>query len=163
VRQATVLRFVRNKYLREAALVLRWVKALSRKCHKTLQIPRVLAGSAANARVSRGIQRSVRRPAELWQRTYVSTGNRMNLFRACGDKGLRTLEDAMNWSMYTADRTTHLKIVVVGLTAALLISVIGISAREFNLGTDIMTAQAPTVLKASKTTEFTLRDGATIR
>ena len=26
----------------------------------------------------------------------------------------------MNWSMYTADRTTHLKIVVVGLCAALL-------------------------------------------
>ena len=47
----------------------------------------------------------------------------------------------MNWSMYTADRTTHLKIVVVGLAAALLIAVIGISARELNLGVDIMTAQ----------------------
>ena len=31
-----------------------------------------------------------------------------------------TLEAAMNWSIYTADRTTHLKIVVVGLAAALL-------------------------------------------
>jgi len=41
----------------------------------------------------------------------------------------------MNWSIYTADRTTHLKIVVVGLAAALLIAVIGISARELNLGT----------------------------
>jgi hypothetical protein len=58
------------------------------------------------------------------------------------------LEDAMNWSMYTADRTTHLKIVVVGLTAALLIAVIGIAAQQFNLGTDILTAQAPTVIKA---------------
>ena len=47
----------------------------------------------------------------------------------------------MNSSMYTADRTTHLKIVVVGLTAALLIAVIGISARGLNLGTDIMAAQ----------------------
>ena len=28
----------------------------------------------------------------------------------------------MNGSMYTADRTTHLKIIVVGLLAALLIS-----------------------------------------
>ena len=36
----------------------------------------------------------------------------------------------MNWSMYTADRTTHLKIVVVGLAAALLISVIGIAAHS---------------------------------
>jgi hypothetical protein len=69
----------------------------------------------------------------------------------------------MNWSLYTADRTTHLKIVVVGLTAALMIAVIGISAREFNLGTDIMTAQAPTVIKAPSATQFTDTGGATIR
>lgn len=69
----------------------------------------------------------------------------------------------MNWSLYTADRTTHLKIVVVGLVAALLISAIGISAREFNLGTDVMSAQAPTVIKAHPATEFTARDSATMR
>ena len=69
----------------------------------------------------------------------------------------------MNWSIYTADRTTHLKIVVVGLTAALMIAVIGISARSLNLGTDIMTAQAPTVIKAQPTTVFTARDSGTIR
>ena len=69
----------------------------------------------------------------------------------------------MNWSIYTADRTTHLKIVVVGLTAALLIAVIGISAHEFNLGTDVLTAQAPTVIKAATPIDFTDRDGATIR
>lgn len=69
----------------------------------------------------------------------------------------------MNWSLYTADRSTHLKIVVVGLTAALLIAVIGISARTLNLGTDIMTAQAPTVIKANPTTAFTSRNAATIR
>jgi hypothetical protein len=73
------------------------------------------------------------------------------------------LEDAMNWSMYTADRTTHLKIVVVGIAAALLISVIGISAREFNPGTDVMTAQAPTVIKAGGPVIFTERMGLTIR
>ena len=49
----------------------------------------------------------------------------------------------MNWSMYTVDRITHLKIVVVGLSAALLISVIGIAVQQLNLGTDIMTAQGP--------------------
>jgi hypothetical protein len=49
----------------------------------------------------------------------------------------------MNWSIYTADRTTHLKIVVVGLLAALLISLIGITASALNRGTDSMTAQAP--------------------
>ncbi len=75
----------------------------------------------------------------------------------------RTLEVVMNWSMYTADRATHLKIVVVGLTAALLIAVIGISAHKLNLGTDVLTAQAPSVIKASKQTEFSARDGAVIR
>lgn len=75
-----------------------------------------------------------------------------------------SLEDAMNWSMYTADRTTHLKIVVVGLCAALLISVIAISARELNLGVDIMTAQGPQVYKAGGPIEYTARDsGRTIR
>jgi hypothetical protein len=69
----------------------------------------------------------------------------------------------MNWSMYTADRTTHLKIVVVGLAAALLVSVISISARELNLGTDIMTAQAPTVIKAGSRVIVTDRVDSTIR
>jgi hypothetical protein len=69
----------------------------------------------------------------------------------------------MNWSMYTADRGTHLKIVVVGLAAALLIAVIGISASELNLGTDILTAQAPSVIKAGGPVEFTVRDHPTIR
>ena len=69
----------------------------------------------------------------------------------------------MNWSMYTADRTTHLKIVVVGLTAALLIAVIGIAAQQLNLGTDILTAQAPTVIKAGAPVVFTDRNGSVIR
>jgi hypothetical protein len=69
----------------------------------------------------------------------------------------------MNWSIYTADRTTHLKIVVVGLAAALLIAVIGISAHELNLGTDILTAKAPSVIKAGGPVVFTNRDGAIIR
>ncbi len=69
----------------------------------------------------------------------------------------------MNWSMYTADRNTHLKIVVVGLAAALLIAVIGISARDLNLGTDILTAQTPTVIKAGGPVVFTGQNGSTIR
>jgi hypothetical protein len=74
------------------------------------------------------------------------------------------LEDVMNWSMYTADRLTHLKIVVVGLCAALLISVIAISARELNLGVDIMTAQGPAVYKAGGPVVTGRADGApTIR
>jgi hypothetical protein len=50
----------------------------------------------------------------------------------------------MNWSIYTADRTTHLKIVVVGLFAALLISFIGIAASALNRGTNM----APIVINA---------------
>jgi len=69
----------------------------------------------------------------------------------------------MNWSMYTADRVTHLKIVVVGLAAALLIAVIGITAQQFNLGTDMLTAQAPTVIKAGGPVVFTDRNGPIIR
>ena len=69
----------------------------------------------------------------------------------------------MNSSMYTADRTTHLKIVVVGLTAALLIAVIGISARGLNLGTDIMAAQGPTVIKAGGAVAYTDTGSVTIR
>jgi hypothetical protein len=65
--------------------------------------------------------------------------------------------------MYNADRGTHLKIVVVGLAAALLIAVIGISAHKFNLGTDVLTARAPTVVKAGGPVAFSKRDGAVIR
>jgi hypothetical protein len=89
----------------------------------------------------------------------------MNLFPGPPDlKHRETLQDAaMNWSIYTADPTTHLKIVVVGLSAALLISVIGIAATHLNLGTDIMAAQAPMVIKAGGPVAFTGREGATIR
>ena len=69
----------------------------------------------------------------------------------------------MNWSMYTADRTTHVKIVVVGLLAALLISFIGIAASALNSDTDIMTAQAPTVIKAGAPVVFTVRSGSVVR
>ena len=69
----------------------------------------------------------------------------------------------MNWSIYTADRTTHLKIVVVGLLAALLITVIGIAAQQYNPGTDILAAQGPTVIKAGAPVVFTDRSGPVIR
>jgi hypothetical protein len=69
----------------------------------------------------------------------------------------------MNWSLYTANRTTHLKIVVVGLVAAIMIALIGISARNLNLGTDIMTAQTPSVIKAGGPVVFTDRNGPVVR
>ena len=69
----------------------------------------------------------------------------------------------MNWSIYTADRTTHLKIVLVGLAAALLIAVIGIAVQQLNLGIDIITAQGPTVIKAGAPVVFSNRSGPVIR
>lgn len=69
----------------------------------------------------------------------------------------------MNWSLYTADRATHLKVVVVGLVAAILISVIGISAAQLNLGTDILTAQGPTVIKAGGPVVITDQSRSLIR
>jgi hypothetical protein len=69
----------------------------------------------------------------------------------------------MNWSLYTADRATHLKVVVVGLAAAILISVIGISATHLNLGTDILTAQGPTVIKAGGPVVITEQGRSIIR
>jgi hypothetical protein len=69
----------------------------------------------------------------------------------------------MNWSMYTADRTTHLKILLVGLAAALLIAVIGTAVQQLNRSIDIMTAQGPTVIKAGAPIVFTDRSGPVIR
>ena len=69
----------------------------------------------------------------------------------------------MNWSLYTADRSTHLKVVVVGLVAAVLVSLIGISAAQLNLGTDIMTAQGPTVIKAGGPVVITDQSRSIIR
>ena len=59
--------------------------------------------------------------------------------------------------MYTADRTTHLKIVVVGLCAGLLIAVISVTVHKFNLRTDFMTAQSPTTFKAGGPVVFSER------
>jgi hypothetical protein len=52
---------------------------------------------------------------------------------------------------------------LVGLAAAVLIAVIGISARELNLGTDIVAAQTPTVIKAGGPVVFTDKAGPVVR
>ncbi len=69
-----------------------------------------------------------------------------------------------NSSLYTADRTTHLKIVVVALIAATAIAGIGIAARGVDLGTDIVVVQknGPAV-KAGAPVTWTAREGSTIR
>lgn len=69
----------------------------------------------------------------------------------------------MNWSLYTADRSTHLKIVVVALVAATIIAGLGIALRGLDLGTDILTAQNPTVVQPDNLKVWTSRDGTLIR
>ncbi len=52
----------------------------------------------------------------------------------------------MNHSMYSADRRTHLKIVVVGLLCATLVAAIGIFAHvgDIDLGTAPLVRASPT-------------------
>ena len=57
----------------------------------------------------------------------------------------------MNHSIYSADRTTHLKIVVVALVAGILVAGFGISAHT-NSGDSYQTAK---VIKAGKAVTIT--------
>jgi hypothetical protein len=54
----------------------------------------------------------------------------------------------MNHSMYSADRTTHLKIVVIGLVCATVVAVVGIFA---NVGSGIDLGTAPLVKAGAPT------------
>jgi hypothetical protein len=63
----------------------------------------------------------------------------------------RTWEVAMNHSMYSADRGTHLKIVVLGLLCATAVAVIGIFAHvgDLDLGTAaLVKAGQPTAMSS---------------
>ncbi|MGC2080534.1 MAG: hypothetical protein WA728_31880 [Xanthobacteraceae bacterium] len=57
----------------------------------------------------------------------------------------------MNHSMQNADRTTHLKIVVVGLLCAIVVAGVGIFAHvsSIDLGTAPLKAGQPTTLSGS--------------
>ena len=70
----------------------------------------------------------------------------------------------MNFSLFTCDRTTHVKIVVVALVAAIVVVVAGVNARTGDVGT--VAAGAKTngvVVKAGKPAVFSTRDDSTIR
>jgi hypothetical protein len=58
-------------------------------------------------------------------------------------------EGAMNHSMYSADRRTHLKIVVIGILCATIVAAVGIFARvsDVDLGTaPLVKAGQPTAV-----------------
>jgi hypothetical protein len=65
----------------------------------------------------------------------------------------------MNHSIYSADRATHLKIVVVALAGAIVVAGLGISARVSDDGY----VQAAHVIKAGKPMTVTSSDASMVR
>ena len=66
----------------------------------------------------------------------------------------------MNHSIYSADRTTHLKIVVVALVAGIVVCGLGISARATSSDGYTQTAH---VIKAGKPMTVTSSEAALVR
>jgi hypothetical protein len=66
----------------------------------------------------------------------------------------------MNHSIYSADRSTHLKIVVVALVAGIAVAGFGISARSLSNDGDAQTAH---VIKAGKPVTITSSNTSMVR
>lgn len=66
----------------------------------------------------------------------------------------------MNHSIYSADRTTHLKIVVVALVAGIAVAGFGITART---GSDEGLTQSARVIKAGKPVVITSSNVSLVR
>lgn len=66
----------------------------------------------------------------------------------------------MNHSIYSADRSTHLKIVIVALVAGIGVAGLGISAR---LGSDEGLTQTARVMKAGKPVAITSSNTSIVR
>jgi hypothetical protein len=69
----------------------------------------------------------------------------------------------MNYSILTADRNTHLKVVTLALIAAFAVAVIGVHARGDISANDARTASSGPVVKADKIIQVTTRDGSEVR
>ena len=69
----------------------------------------------------------------------------------------------MNHSIYSADRTTHLKIVAVSLVAAIAVVLVGTTARVTDTGASANLQAHGPVLKAGKPAAVTLRDGTAVQ
>jgi hypothetical protein len=66
----------------------------------------------------------------------------------------------MNHSIYSADRSTHLKIVVVALVAGIAVAAFGISTRN---NSDDSFTQTARVIKAGKAVTVTNSDTSVVR
>jgi hypothetical protein len=71
----------------------------------------------------------------------------------------------MNYSLATADRTTHLKVVVVALLAAILVVAVGIAARIGSADTETarVRTQGVVVVKAGAPAAYTRTETPSIR
>ena len=69
----------------------------------------------------------------------------------------------MNHSLVTADRTTHLKIVAVSLVAAIVVVLVGITARVTDTSASANLQAHGPVLKAGKPSVVTAREGNTVQ
>ena len=87
----------------------------------------------------------------------------MNLPADDGDeptKGQAGRRVVMNYSIYSADRSTHLKIVVMALVAGIAVAGFGISARTFS---DDGSTQTARVIKAGKPVVVTSSNTSMVR
>jgi L-asparaginase/Glu-tRNA(Gln) amidotransferase subunit D len=75
-------------------------------------------------------------------------------------KGVGGRRLVMNYSIYSADRTTHLKIVVMALVAGIVVAGFGISARTFS---DDGSTQTARVIKAGKPVVVTSSNTSVVR
>jgi len=90
----------------------------------------------------------------------------LNPLGGCSDKNGNAASSSggleMNHSFYTADRATHLKIVVVALVAATAIAGVGITARV-NAGDTYAQTNQIQVIKAGKPVMVTKTDQSIVR
>jgi ABC-type proline/glycine betaine transport system permease subunit len=68
-----------------------------------------------------------------------------------------------NSSMFTADRMTHLKIVVVSLVCATMVAVVGIAARVSDGSTTTNGRLEATIIKAGPPLTASTGTGSTVR